>query len=72
MYSSDLYASITPDIKRLRDFSKVEIKAGETKTIIFDLPVDNLAFVNLNNDYIVEPGKFKLTIDKLSKEITVN
>ena len=72
MYSSDLYASITPDIKRLRDFSKVEIKAGQTKTIIFDLPVDNLAFVNLNNDYIVEPGKFKLTIDKLSKEITVN
>ena len=72
LYSSDLYASITPDIKRLRDFSKVEIKAGETKTIIFDLPVDNLAFVNLNNDYIVEPGKFKLTINKLSKEITVN
>ena len=72
LYSSDLYASIIPDIKRLRDFSKVEIKAGQTKTIIFDLPVDNLAFVNLNNDYIVEPGKFKLTIDKLSKEITVN
>ena len=72
LYSSDLYASITPDIKRLRDFSKVEIKAGQTKTIIFDLPVDNLAFVNLNNDYIVEPGKFKLTIDKLSKEITLN
>ena len=72
LYSSDLYASITPDIKRLRDFSKVEIKAGQTKTIIFDLPVDNLAFVNLNNDYIVEPGKFKLIIDKLSKEITVN
>mgnify|MGYP001461651630 CR=1 FL=1 len=72
LYSSDLYASITPDIKRLRDFSKVEIKAGETKTIIFDLPVDNLAFVNLNNDYVVEQGKFKLTIDKLSKEITVN
>ena len=72
MYSSDLYASITPDIKRLRDFSKVEIKAGETKTIIFDLPVGNLAFVNLNNDYVVEQGKFKLTIDKLSKEITVN
>ena len=72
LYSSDLYASITPDVKRLRDFSKVEIKAGETKTIIFNLPVDNLAFVNLNNDYIVESGKFKLTIDKLSKEITVN
>ncbi len=72
LYSSDLYASITPDIKRLREFSKVEVKAGETKTIIFDLPVSNLAFVNLNNDYVIEPGKFKLTIDKLTKDITVN
>ncbi len=72
LYSSDLYASITPDIKRLREFSKVEVKAGETKTIIFDLPVSNLAFVNLNNDYVIEPGKFKLTIDKLTKDIIVN
>ena len=71
LYSSDLYASVTPDIKRLRDFSKVEIKAGEKKTITFDLPVDELAFVNADNQLVVEPGNFKLTIDKFSKEISV-
>ena len=71
LYSSDLYASVTPDIKRLRDFSKVEIKAGEKKTITFDLPVDELAFVNADNQLVVEPGNFKLTIDRFTKEISV-
>ena len=71
LYSSDLYASVTPDIKRLRDFSKVEIKAGEKKTITFDLPVDELAFVNADNQLVVEPGNFKFTIDRFSKEISV-
>tara|TARA_B100000609_G_scaffold9108_1_gene6999 strand:+ start:2296 stop:4581 length:2286 start_codon:yes stop_codon:yes gene_type:complete len=71
LYSSDLYASITPDIKRLRDFNRVEIKAGEKKTITFDLPVDELAFVNSDNQLVVEPGNFKLTIDRFSKEISV-
>ena len=64
--------SIAGTSRRNAILNELEIKAGETKTIIFNLPVDNLAFVNLNNDYIVESGKFKLTIDKLSKEIIVN
>ena len=46
LYSSDLYASLTPDVKRLRDFDKIELKAGEMKTITFELPVSELAFAN--------------------------
>ena len=71
LYSSDLYASLTPDVKRLRDFEKVEIKAGESKTITFDLPVSELAFANSDNQFVVEEGKFKLSIYNLSREITV-
>ena len=71
LYSSDLYASITPDIKRLRDFKKVKVKAGEKKTITFNLPVSELAFVNSENEFVVEPGRFNLSIDNLSKEISV-
>ena len=67
----DLYASLTPDVKRLRDFNKIELKAGEMKTITFELPVSELAFVNSDNLFVVESGKFKLSIDNLSKEITV-
>ena len=71
LYSSDLYASITPDIKRLRDFKKVKVNAGENKTITFNLPVSELAFVNSENEFVVEPGRFNLSIDNLSKEISV-
>ena len=71
LYSSDLYASLTPDVKRLRDFDKIELKAGEMKTITFELPVSELAFANSDNQFVVESGKFKLSIDNLSKEITV-
>ena len=71
LYSSDLYASLTPDVKRLRDFDKIDLKAGEMKTITFELPVSELAFANSDNQFVVESGKFKLSIDNLSKEITV-
>ena len=71
LYSSDIYASLTPDVKRLRDFDKIELKAGEMKTITFELPVSELAFANSDNQFVVESGKFKLSIDNLSKEITV-
>ena len=71
LYSSDLYASITPDIKRLRDFKKVKVNAGENKTITFNLPVSELAFVNSDNQFVVEPGRFNLSIDNLSKEISI-
>ena len=71
LYSSDLYASITPDVKRLRDFKKVKVNAGENKTITFNLPVSELAFVNSDNQFIVEPGRFNLSINNLSKEILI-
>ena len=72
VYSSDLYASMTPDIKRLREFDKINIKAGETVNIKFRLPVSKLGFVNVDNKYIVEPGRFKLTINNQNREIVVN
>lgn len=72
LYSSDLYASITPDIKRLRDFNKVIIRAGETINVKFKLPVSELSFVNRENISIVEPGKFKILINTLNREIVVN
>lgn len=62
LFSSDLYASITPDVKRLRRFEKIDLKAGEIKTVIFNLTAKDLAFVNKENKWITEPGDFKLAI----------
>lgn len=58
LYSSDLYASLTPDVKRLRRFEKIALKAGETKTVTFKLNVNDLSFINLDNKRVVEPGDF--------------
>ena len=71
LYSSDLYASITPDVKRLREFSKININARESVLVEFYLPVTELAFANAQNIFVVEPGKFKISISNLSKEISV-
>lgn len=71
VYSSDLYASITPDIKRLRDFSKVHIKAGETKRLSFSIPVSELEFYNIDNVPVVEEGRFIITINDNVKEIYI-
>ena len=72
LYSSDLYASITPDIKRLRDFKKILIKSGETKRILFNVPVSDLSFYNKDNMEVLEEGRFKISINNLSKEIYIN
>ena len=71
LYSSDLYATITPDVKRLRDYDKIHIKAGETKTLTFSLPVSELEFYNYKNEPVVEEGRFKISIDDKSKEIYI-
>ena len=72
LYSSDLYASITPDIKRLRDFKKILIKSGETKRILFNIPISELSFYNKDNMEVLEEGRFKISINNLSKEIYIN
>lgn len=59
LYVSDLVASVTPDNKRLRAFDKVELAAGETKTVSFTIPATDLAFVGIDNEWIIEKGEFR-------------
>ena len=66
LYSSDLVASIVPDNKRLRDFTKIELQPGETKTVTFQLPAKSLAFVGADGKWILEEGDFLLKIGNLS------
>lgn len=68
LYSSDLYASLVPDVKRLRRFEKVDLKAGETKTVTFKLNVNDLSFINLQNKRVVEPGDFVFQIGSSSDD----
>ncbi len=71
IYSTDEYASITPSIKRLRAFKRIDLTSNEKKDISFKIAVSNLAFVGLDNKFIVEPGKFFITVANLQDSIFI-
>ena len=66
LYSSDIVASIVPDNKRLRDFTKIELQPGETKTVTFQLPASKLAFVGADGRWTLEEGDFVLKVGNLT------
>ena len=60
LYSSDLVASLIPDVKRLRGFEKIELQPGESKVVTFELPAHELAFVGADGKWRLEKGAFRL------------
>jgi len=65
LYTSDLVASLTPDNRRLRDFTKVELQPGEQKTVTFTLPAKSMAFVGADGRWRLEEGEFLLRTGSL-------
>ena len=61
LYSSDVVASVVPDVKRLRAFAKIELEPGESKVVELEVPVDELAFVGRDGKWILEEGEFRFT-----------
>jgi len=64
LYTHDIYASITPNMRRLRAFQKISLKAGEAKTVTFTIDRNDLAFVNAHLKTVTEPGEFEVIIGK--------
>lgn len=71
VYVTDQVASITPSVKRLRAFQKVNIEAGGTTTVKLSIPISELAFVNAENKWVVEPGDFEIHLNTYSIPFTV-
>ena len=60
LYSKDLVASSTPDNIRLRNFEKVALNPGETKTVTMQLKGSDLAFVGYDGKWRLEKGDFTI------------
>ena len=60
LYSKDLVASSTPDNIRLRNFEKIELNPGETKTVTMQLKGSDLAFVGYDGKWRLERGDFTI------------
>jgi len=68
LYVRDHYASISPSLKKLKRFTKIDLDPSETKTIEFTIGINDLKFYGKENKWITEEGKFSITISNLSKD----
>ncbi|MFO8006540.1 MAG: glycoside hydrolase family 3 N-terminal domain-containing protein [Candidatus Brocadiia bacterium] len=68
LYVNDLYSSVTTPQRELKAFSRVELEAGERKTVRLEVPVERLALVNPDLERVVEPGEFELMIGPSSRD----
>ena len=72
LYSSDLYASIAPQNKRLRRFEKISLEPGESKTVEFEISARDLAFYNQQVQLVAEQGDFVLSVGGLKQTISLD
>lgn len=71
LYLSDLYASVTPPVKRLKGFDKVNLKPDEARTVTFQLSEEEMSFIGPENRPVVESGEFLITIGDLQKRFVL-
>ena len=62
LYIQDLFGSVTRPIKELKGFQKIELKAGGTRTVQFEISAKDLNFYNADLEFMTETGDFKLWI----------
>ncbi|NLC49192.1 MAG: beta-glucosidase, partial [Bacteroidales bacterium] len=72
LYIRDLVGSVVTPRKQLKDFTRVHLKAGETKTIFFNLSAEELSLFNLQMQKVVEPGYFSVMIGASSEDIRLD
>ena len=64
MYIRDLVGSVARPVKELKGFKKIELEAGEKKTITFEITKDLLAFYTKDLEFKAEKGEFRVFIGK--------
>jgi beta-glucosidase len=69
LYLKDKFASVARPVKELKDFSKIQLNPGESKTIKFIIDKEKLSFYNKELKWVAEPGEFELMIGASSVDI---
>ncbi|MFY0601397.1 MAG: beta-glucosidase BglX [Cyclobacteriaceae bacterium] len=75
LYIRDLVGSVTRPVKELKGFQKVNIAAGESSKVTFEITPEDLMFYNYDLQYDWEDGDFEIMIGSNSRDvqsITVN
>ena len=69
LYIRDEFACVPRPLKELKGFKRLTLAPGETRTVVFDLAVDQLGFYDQDLTLIVEPGNFKVMVGSSSADI---
>ena len=69
LYIRDVVGSVTRPVKELKGFFKIELKAGESKTVSFNITPEDLKFYNYDLKYDWEPGEFVIMIGGNSRDV---
>ncbi|MFA6469753.1 MAG: glycoside hydrolase family 3 N-terminal domain-containing protein [Bacteroidota bacterium] len=69
LYLRDRVGSIVRPVKELKDFQKINLAAGESRTIQFIIDKEKLSFYNQQLQWTAEPGEFDIMVGASSKDI---
>lgn len=72
LYIRDRFASLIRPVKELKDFAKVSLKPGESKTVSFTIDRSKLSFYNEELEFVAEPGMFDIMIGASSADIRLS
>ena len=72
LYVTDMYASVKTRVMELKDFDRIHLNPGETKTVTFTLTPYQLSLLNDHMDRVVEAGEFKISVGGTSPEYVAN
>lgn len=60
LFSRDMTASLTPENRRLRSFSKIDLVPGECQEVCLEIKGSDLAFVGADGHWVLEKGQFRM------------
>jgi len=69
LYIRQLVGSITRPVKELKGFQKIFLKAGESKTVSFNITPEDLKFYNSDLKYDWEAGDFVIMVGGNSRDV---
>ncbi len=72
LYIRDAFASIPRPVKELKGYHRLRLEPGQAKRITFHLPVDQLAFYDIDMNLVIEAGKIEVMLGSSSQDIRLH
>jgi beta-glucosidase len=64
LYIRDMVSAVTRPVQELKDFARIHLKKGETKTVSFLITAAKLQYYGIDMKRIVEPGEFEVQVGR--------